>query len=174
MQHRNLGTEVLQVIFSVFLGLVVVAFVGIAVSTVYPEPPSGPDTPYNESAWQSWRLVTGVWLLVCATLVMVASMVIRFERVPVIGNGVLLGGLFTMIYAVGTALSAPNEWPRLAVVAVALAVTVGLGYWKFATRRATTRAPLADATSGPADALLSARVDAVEKTLDGLRRVLSD
>lgn len=176
MQHRNLGTEVLQMIFSVFLGLVVVAFVGIVVSTVHPEPLSGPDMPYNESAWKSWRLVTAVWLLACATLVMVASMVIRVDRVPVIGNGVLLGGLFTMIYAVGTALSAPNEWPRLAVVAVALAVTVGLGSWRFATRRATTPVALADATigSGPADAVLTARVDAVEKTLDGLRRVLND
>jgi hypothetical protein len=176
MQHRNLGAEVLQVIFSVFLGLVVVAFVGIVVSTVYPEPVPGPGNPYDERAWASWRLVTGVWLLICATLVMVASMLIRFDRVPVIGNGVLLGGLFTMIYAVGMALSAPNEWPRLAVVAVALVVTVGLGYWKFATRRTSPRPPIPDEAAGvgPADALLTARLDAVERTLDGLRRVLTD
>lgn len=176
MQHRNLGAEVLQVIFSVFLGLVVVAFVGIVVSTVYPEPASGPDTPYDENLWASWRLVTAVWLLICATLVMVAAMLIRFDRVPVLGNGILLGGLFTMIYAVGTALSAPNEWPRLAVVAAALVVTVGLGYWKFALRR--TRAVPAPAgtvpegAAGVVDAGLTARVDDLEARLDGIRHAL--
>ncbi|HET7725089.1 MAG TPA: hypothetical protein VFK68_10655 [Propionibacteriaceae bacterium] len=171
MHHRNLGTEVLQVIFSVFLGLVVVAFVGIVVSTVYPEPATAPDIPYDESAHASWRLVTGVWLLVCATLVMVASMLIRFDRVPVIGNGILLGGLFTMIYAVGVALSAPNEWPRLAVVAVALVVTVGLGYWKFAARR-TRAVPEPAAAPGTVDAGLTARVDDLEARLDGIRHAL--
>jgi hypothetical protein len=175
MQHRNLGAETLQVIFSVFLGLVVVAFVGIAVNTIYPEPQRGDYQTYDQVAWDAWRLTTGVWLLICATVVMIVAMLIGSDRIPVIGNGVLLGGLFTMIYAVIMALSSPNQWPRLAIVAVALLVTVGIGYWKFATRR-TKPATVPDVPQGAAqpDPALSARIDAVEKTLDGLRKALSD
>lgn len=176
MQHRNLGAETLQVIFSVFLGAVVVAFVGITVNTIYPEPQRGDFQTYDQVAWDSWRLTTGIWLLVCATLVMVAAMFIGSDRIPVIGNGILLGGVFTMIYAVGMALSSPNNWPRLAIVAVALLVTVGIGYWKFATRR--TKQPVepgAPHEGAPVtDPALSARLDAVEKTLDGIRRALGD
>lgn len=176
MQQRNLGAETLQVIFSVFLGLVVVAFVGIAVNTIYPEPQSGTYETYDQVAWDAWRLTTGVWLLICATLVMVAAMFIGSDRSPVIGNGILLGGVFTMIYAVGMALSSPNRWQRLVIVAVALVVTVGIGYWKFAARRANPPTQLVDVPAGAAqpDPALSARIDAVEKTLDGLRKALSD
>jgi hypothetical protein len=168
MQHRNLGAEALQVIFSVFLGLVVVAFVGIAVNTAYPQPTSSYDT-YDRAAMDTWTLTTGVWLLVCATLVMVAAMFIGSERIPVIGNGILLGGLFTMIYAVIMALSSPNRWPRLVVVAVALLVTVGVGYWKFATRRS---APASEAVAAVSDPALAARVDSLERTLEGIRKAL--
>ena len=176
MQHRNLGAETLQVIFSVFLGLVVIAFVGITVNTIYPEPQSGTFETYDQVAWNAWRLTTGIWLLVCATMVMIVAMIIGSDRIPVIGNGVLLGGLFTMIYAVGMALSAPNEWPRLLVAAVALLVTVGIGYWKFAARHAEAPAEAVDAAfgTGQPDPALSARIDAVENTLDGLRKALSD
>jgi hypothetical protein len=175
MQHRNLGAETLQVIFSVFLGLVVVAFVGITINTIYPEPSSNYET-YDQVAWNAWRLTTGIWLLVCATLVMVAAMFIGSDRIPVIGNGILLGGVFTMIYAVGMALSAPNNWPRLVIVGLALLVTVGIGYWKFATRHAEAPTGLVDVPpgAGQPDPALSARVDAVERTLDGLRKALSD
>jgi hypothetical protein len=81
-----------------------------------------------------------------------------------------------MIYAVGMALSAPNNWPRLVIVGLALLVTVGIGYWKFATRHAEAPTGLVDVPpgAGQPDPALSARVDAVERTLDGLRKALSD
>jgi hypothetical protein len=174
MPQRNLGQAVLQIVFSFFLGLVVVAFVGIALNTFYPEPGAGFELN-NAAAWDTWRLVTGTWLLICATAVMVASMLIPTERIPVITNGILLGGLFTMIYAVGTSLSAPNGWPRLAVVAGALLVTVGVAYWKFAVRKALAPTPLAASPDGSAavDPDLVARVDALEHRLAGLRHALN-
>jgi hypothetical protein len=62
------------------------------------------------------------------------------------------------------------------IVAVALVVTVGIGYWKFAARRAKPPTQLVDVPAGAAqpDPALSARIDAVERTLDGLRKALSD
>jgi hypothetical protein len=173
MPQRNLSQAVLQVVFSFFLGIVVVAFVGIALNTVYPEPASYETV--GAAAWDQWRIVTGTWLLICATVVMVASMLIRTDAIPVIGNGILLGGVFTMIYAVSMSLSATNAWPRLAVVAGALVVTVAVAYWKFAVRRvsppaaATRQVPL---TATDPDVV--ARIDRLEHRLDGIRQALHD
>lgn len=171
MQQRNLGAEVLQVFFSFFLGLIVVFFVGIAVNTIYPDPERGDSV----RGWADWHLWTGIWLLVCATLVMVVGVVVGSDRIPVIGNGVLLGGLFTMIDAIGAVWSAPNDWRRLGMIAAALLVTLGIGYWKFARRRAVPATVESTAMFPTAtDPALSARLDAVERTLDGLRRALGD
>jgi hypothetical protein len=107
---------------------------------------------------------------------MIASMLIRTERIPVITNGILLGGLFTMIYAVGMSLSAANNWPRLAVMAGALVVTVGVAYWKFAGRKPSAPAslPASPDRSAAVDPDLVARVDALEHRLAGLRDALDD
>lgn len=168
--QRTLSQSILQVIFSIFLGLVVVAFVGIAVNTFYPEPDPGM-LPYDDKFFATWRLVTGIALLISATVVMVVSM-IRSEAIPVISNGLLLGGLFTMIYAVGMSISAQNQWPRLAVVAVALVVTLGVGYWKYVRRRESAQARQAEAPAGTDDAL-AGRVTALEAKLEAIGRALS-
>ena len=51
-----------------------------------------------------------------------------------------------------------------------------IGYQKFAIRRANLATQLVDVPAGAAqsDPALSARIDAVETTLDGLRKALSD
>ena len=168
--QRDLSQSVLQVIFSVFLGLVVTAFVGIGVNTFYPEPRyvTGPTSDYAQ-----WRLITSIVLLVCATLVMLLSLAIA-ETGPVLANGALLGGLFTMIYAVGMGISADNQWPRLLVVAAALAITVAVGWWKF-TRG---RGPVATSAVSGAGVVLpgeaEARLGAIEAMLDALGRALRD
>ncbi len=166
--QRELSQSILQVIFSIFLGLVVVAFVGIGVNTFYPSP-IGPDGNWDQAAWSTWQLNTSAALLVCATVVMVLSM-IRSELAPVIANGVLLGGLFTMIYAVGMSISVGNQWPRFALISVALVISVGVGYWKFTRRRPAPAA--AAAGGGAADPELAARVTAMEGKLEALGRVL--
>ena len=161
--QRELSQSILQVIFSIFLGLVVVAFVGIGVNTFYPRPPYSPD-----DLWVNYELNLSAILLVCATLVMVLSM-IRSELAPVIANGALLGGLFTMIYAVVTSASTSSQWPRFALISAALAVSVGVGYWKFGRAR---KAPPVAAGTGSVDPELVARVEALEGKLDALGRVL--
>lgn len=166
--QRDLSQSVLQVIFSVFLGLVVTAFVGIGVNTFLPEPEydSGP-----QSVFAQYRLTTSVVLLVCATLAMLLSLAIS-ESGPVLGNGTLFGGLFTMIYAVGVGVSSDNQWPRFAVMTAALVITVLVGWWKF-TRG---RKPVV-ATAGGGDVLpgeAEARLSAVEAKLDALGRALRD
>ncbi|MFT4110695.1 hypothetical protein, partial [Propionicimonas sp.] len=130
----------LQVIFAFFLGLVVVAFVGIGVNTFYPEP----EWTGTGSAHTDWRLTTGIILLVCATVLLVISLLLP-EVQGALSNGVLLGGVFTMVYAVGITVTTDRSVLRFVVVAAALVVTIGIGWAKFARGR---RAPAA----GPATA----------------------
>lgn len=166
--QRDLSASLLQVIFSIFLGLVVTAFIGIGVNTFFPDPES-----YDSSAdWDGHRLTTSIILLVCATAVMLVSLAIATAG-PVIANGALLGGLFTMVYAVGIGLSAGNQWPRFAVLALALAVTVAVGWWKF-TRAPKSAPPPAGPVPGGLDGAAEARLSAVEAKLDALGRALRD
>lgn len=158
----------LQVIFAFFLGLVVVAFVGIGVNTFYPEPP----WDGSEAGWANWRLVTGIILLVCATVLLAVSLLLP-ETQGVLSNGVLLGGVFTMVYAVGMTVTSDRSVLRFVVVAAALAVTIGIGYLKFVRRRAAVAAA---AAAAPADAQasgeLAGRLTVVEQKLDAIARAL--
>jgi hypothetical protein len=73
-------------------------------------------------------------------------------------------------------LSATNDWARLAVIAGAFVVTVGVAYWKFAVRMtAPTALPAGPPDQiSPVDPGLPARVDRLERRLDDLRKALAD
>jgi len=174
----------LQTIFSFFLGLMVLAVVGVGVNTFYPQP-----TDTNQKAQEAisrkmetfnmktsnrsltateqaemnklqdqqnaladktaeqmkgWTRNTSIILVLFATLVMGISL-IRSEQLRVISNGLLLGGLFIMIYGVGWVISSGNSTARFVVVLFALVVALGLGYIKFVRNR---EAAVAVATSG--------------------------
>lgn len=160
----------LQTIFSFFLGLMVLAFIGIGVITFYPQPDY--DEPpemrelqrEQEQIWskdrdgelsaadqkrvdeiqeemdalweeqeevrQIWARNTSIILILFATLVMGISL-IRSEQLRVISNGLLLGGLFTMVYGVGWIIASGESVARFGVIVFALAITLGLGYLKF-------------------------------------------
>ena len=88
--HRqNMKTNnALQVIFSAFfLGLVVVAFVGIGVNTFYPEPPYGYEPG---SAHSSWQLITGIILPACATVLLAVSLFLGDDK-GALSNGLSAG-----------------------------------------------------------------------------------
>lgn len=164
--QRELSQSILQVLFSIFLGLVVVAFVGIGVNTVYPQPGrDGEWTSDTSLMWEAWRLNTGVALLLCATVVMAISL-LRVDEMPVLNNGVLLGGLFTMIYGTGMVISAGSGWPRFAAVTFALIVSLAVGWWRFTRGRAAKPVVAGAADTGP----LAERLDAIEARLDSVGR----
>lgn len=163
MKTNNL----LQVIFAFFLGLVVVAFVGIGVNTFYPEPDYSVALP---PAFESWRLITGVILLICATVILAVSLFLP-EAQGVLSNGLLLGGVFTMVYAVGMTVTAGGSLLRLVVVTVALAVTIAIGYLKFVRRRRPVDVASAEPAAGGE---LAERLTVLERKLDALGRALHD
>lgn len=209
---RDRQQYALQTIFSFFLGLMVVAVVGIGVNTFYEAPDQqhrdrinelnrereelyrgneaaekgeGELSPADrkradeidketsdiyaeiEKARPAWARNTSIVLIVFATAVMGVSLV-RSDQLRVISNGLLLGGLFTMVYGVGMAIFSGESIARFAVIVFALLVTVGLGYLKFVRGReehavvaaggTVTAANIDDATL----ASLVARIEALE------------
>ena len=156
----------LQIIFAFFLGLVVVAFVGIGVNTFYPYPTYVEGRP---DQYVGWQLTTGIVLLICAAVILAVSLFLP-EHQAVLSNGILLGGVFTMIYAVGMTVSSDASVVRFVVVAVALAVTVAIGYLKFVRGRAA-KAGVAAAPETVAGEL-GERLTVVERKLDALGRAL--
>ncbi len=83
----------------------------------------------------AWSRNTSILLVLLATFVMGVSLV-QSERLKVLSNGLLLGGLFTMVYGVGwIVLSYQQSATRLAVIGLALVVTLIFGYLKFVRSR---------------------------------------
>lgn len=191
----------LQTIFSFFLGLMVVAFIGVGVNTFYPSPAeryqaqlqplydqqntlqAGGKTPTpaeqtqmtavqtkindlqakQRSEEQPWSLNTSIVLVLFATAVMGVSLV-RAEQLRVLSNGLLLGGLFTMLYGMGWTIASSTSNTRFYVVLFALAVTIALGYLKFVRlREAAAAAPVPAMATELGD--LPARVAALEARL---------
>lgn len=165
----------LQTIFSFFLGLMVLAFIGVGVNTFYPSPsdrftprqqqlqidlntaqnkaPQGSYTTTQQAeinriqhqiddlsneqaaAEKDWAKGTSIVLVIFATFVMAVSLV-RSEQLRVLSNGLLLGGLFTMLYGTGWVIFSGNSTVRCAVITFALLVSIALGYLKFVRERA--------------------------------------
>lgn len=77
-----------------------------------------------------WFLSTSIILIVFSTLLLVVSL-LRSDQLQVISSGLLLGGVFTMLYGVGWIAFTGTSVLRFVVMTIALVITVGLGYARF-------------------------------------------
>ena len=200
----------LQTIFSFFLGLMVVAFVGVGVNTFYPSPTETYQKQQTEiqrqmealsvknangrsvdattqaqtaalqkqqnalqdkieTEMKGWARNTSIILVLFATLVMGVSLMLN-EQLRVISNGLLLGGLFCMVYGAGWVIFSGNSVARFVVILFALVVALGLGYLKFVRGRAPEavgQPAVAGSASGAVDDValsgLASRVSALEE-----------
>jgi hypothetical protein len=211
MRHGPSGG--LQVIFAIFLGLMVTAFIGVGVYTFYPPPheetralmtqlhreeqditsmrSADSMTPEERTRLDDvrtrrraledqtlqrrkvWGRTTSIVLVALATLTMVLSLW-RPEHLPVISNGLLLGGVFTMVYGVGWIITSDASGMRFVVLTAALAITLGVGYARFvrpprAAAGGEGRAPQPDDI-----AALASRVDALEARIAAAVSALRD
>lgn len=177
MSTEQRKVDALQLIFSVFLGILLVVVIGVGVWTFYPQP-FGPNSPEQERLEElykeqemlgrtsekapstaeqdaefrriqdeidevndamsdrrdSWAVGTSIILLSFATLLMAVSLFLP-EHVRVFSNGVLLGGVFTVIYGTGWSFAGGDTRARFWVVLVALGLSVLFGYLRFVRRR---------------------------------------
>lgn len=117
-----------------------------------------------------WGRNTSILLMVFATLVMALS-ILGADRLPVLNNGLLLGGAFSMVYGVGLILVTNTSVERFLVITGALLITLGLGYVRFVTRRVVVAAPAGPGATGLGD--LEARLQALERRMDEAASALS-
>jgi hypothetical protein len=183
----------LSTIFAIFLGLMVTAFIGVGVYTYYPEPKTfneritaldrqhqaignskAPDVLTSDERARMQQLVDernrvqdDLILIALATLTMAVS-ILGAPQLPVVSNGLLLGGVFTMLYGVGWIIATDTSTARFLVITAALAITLGLGYVRF-VRGAPSEA-VSTGFGPPGD--LDARVRRLEQRLDEAARAL--
>jgi uncharacterized protein HemX len=211
-----IGRGVLQAIFTVFLGLMITAVVGVGVYTFHPNPAA--DTQEQVQALyqererlqgctsvqgctaleelteaeraeldaidvqvlelqeaadaqrEAWSQSTSVILIVIATALMAVALLLG-DSVTVLSNGILLGGLFTMLYGVGWGLASGNSLTRFLVLVAALAVSLGLGYLKFVRPR---KVPADEVTSAHGPAAAGSIADPSSEQLAALTARVAD
>lgn len=118
---------------------------------------------------RGWNLSTSIVLIVFSTLLLAGSL-LRPEQLPVIANGLLLGGIFSMLYGVGWVANSESSITRFVVMTVALAITIGLGWARFSRRVAPeVAAPVAGDLSA-----LATRVVSLERRLRDAGRRLGE
>jgi len=115
------------------------------------------------AAREVWGRNTSIVLIAFATVVMSVSLV-RADQLRVISNGLLLGGLFTMLYGIGWIIATGTSQARFWVMTAALLITIALGYLKFVRgREAATAAVGALEPSGADVASLEQRIESLER-----------
>jgi predicted histidine transporter YuiF (NhaC family) len=145
--------KIMRVVFTFFLGALIALFVGFGIHTFYP-PPERPDTggiemkanPTDEEVarvaaaeaayevkFQAYSRNVSVASMCGAVLLLGASLLLE-RRNKVMANGVLLGGLFTLVYGVGRGFVSRDTTTLFVTLAVALLIVWYLGFRRFRSR----------------------------------------
>jgi len=145
----------LKWVYTVFIGILLATTVGVGIQAFYP-PPKQPNpviqpTPVNESSasavikqnekntqqWsdyqaksQNYNKDVSIITTVAAILLLVVS-VTMLQKIALIADGALLGGLLTELYSTFRGFMSGDDKVRFLVVIIGLAVALFLGYTKF-------------------------------------------
>jgi len=126
----------------------------------------------GRAEFETWARNTSIILILFATLAMGVSLV-RFEQLRIISNGLLLGGVFTMLYGTGWVIASGSSVARFAVMTFALFVTFALGYIRFVRgRQVPVPAPEAVTLEVAAMSALGHRVERLERQVSEAAAVL--
>jgi Flp pilus assembly protein TadB len=156
----------LKLIYTFFLGILIAIFVGMGVATFYPEPkyPQYPKELQTSSAYseeltaeqkrldrqytkdvndytnkqKNYDRNVSIIVLIAAVVILAVSLLI--PKMDVVSDGMLLGGVFTLIYSIGRSFSSDSPKVSFAVVTVGLIVTIILGHRKFVKPQAAEAA----------------------------------
>lgn len=147
--------SVLRIIYTFFLGLLLAVFIGVGVNTFY-EPPEMPRYPAELETYSKevtdeqaaklrafdaenreyqdklkpYNRDVSVITLVAAVTLLVVSIVFQ-RRIRIIADGIMLGGLFTLVYSIGRGFASEDSKYLFVVVTIGLAIALYLGYRRF-------------------------------------------
>lgn len=148
----------LRVLYTIFLAILLALFVGLGISAFYqaPEQPDyqsyeemdpckdGEETKEEkekrqeldkqvkdyEAEMKVYNRNVSIIAMVFAVIMVVLTFIV-LKNMPILNDGLLLGGVLTLAYSVIRGLGSENEQFRFIVVTVAIIVAVFLGYKKF-------------------------------------------
>jgi len=119
----------------------------------------------SRASTEAWGGRTSIILVALATIAMAISLTAA-AQLPVISSGLLMGGVFTMLYGVGWVIVSGTSTTRFIVMTFALVITLALGYARFVRRRAPAEARSAGATAPTGEfADLEQRVRTLEERM---------
>lgn len=160
----------MRLVFTFFLGALLALFIGFGIHTFYP-PPQQPDTagiemkanPTDEEVaraaaaqkayaaeYQVYSRNVSIMSMAGAVVLLGASLLLE-RRNKVVANGILLGGLFTLVYGVGRGFVSRDTTTLFVALTVALLIVLYLGFRRFRSpRQPTEEAPPPVTPSPPA------------------------
>ncbi len=150
----------LQFIYTFFLGITIALFIGIGINTFYPQPdmPQPPETlnslnnlnkqpteqqialqnsydisvqDFNKNKMNPYNRNVSIITLATAIILVALSMLLEHKNIKVIADGVMVGGLLTLLYSVGRGVASQDNQYMFGAVAVGLALVLYLGYHRF-------------------------------------------
>ena len=146
---------IIKIVYMFFLGLLTAVFVGVGINTFY-EGPIEPEYPkttvVNEkndvvsqkqqdeydmasrAYWDAQKIYSrNVSIIVLLIAVILVSASLHYDRrSPIIANGVMLGGLFTLVYGIIRSFMSADSRYIFVAATVGLGLVVYLGYRRFA------------------------------------------
>jgi hypothetical protein len=151
----------LRIVYTIFLGLLLATFVGVGIAAFYKQPkypeypprlqyaPTVPEKSGTTSAEyvkeqeaytkkteafqkisEEYNKNVSIIALIAAIIFVVGSLTL-VKHILAIADGVLLGGVVTLIYSIGRGFSANDDIFRFFVVSVGLFIALIVGYLKF-------------------------------------------
>ena len=147
----------LKFVYSFFLGLLLAVFVGVGVATFYPTPkapeyPAVLQTSKSPDAYSdqqrkvdeqfqkdqksysdrlsSYNRNVALIVLSAAVILVVLGLTLH-AWVDVLADGLLLGGVFSLLYSIGRSFAGGNPRYSFVIVSAGLVITGVVGYIKF-------------------------------------------
>ncbi|MFI7480995.1 hypothetical protein ACH9EU_01125 [Kocuria sp. M1R5S2] len=158
--HDGTDSRVMRTVYTIFLGVLLALFVGLGITTFHPGPeePTPPPavavaqeqrepTPEERQEWLAYEREREAWedenmrysrdvgiaALVASVVLLAVGMLVERRR-PVLADGALLAGLFTLLHSVTRSLISRDTIASFTVVTVALVLVLLLGYRRFVDR----------------------------------------
>jgi len=155
----------IKLIYALFAGILIAVFIGVGISVFYEEPAWPEEPSFYKSSWEEKDLTAeqiaerDAWeaedqayqddmkiynrnvsiIGLAFAIVFLAIGITGLQKTEVLSNSLLLGGIFTLLYSMGRGLASGDDAFRFAMIAVSLAIVLGLGYWKFGRPQKTAK-----------------------------------
>jgi hypothetical protein len=158
---KDSGDMVLKLIYTFLIGIFLAVFVGVGIAAFYPAPkyPEAPlsikycssdagklqvdneelkaEAEKYDKTEREYRAKSQIYNRNVSTMALVASILIViasltfFKKILLIADGLLLGGVLTLLYSVIRGFEADDNMFRFVVVSIGLIISLFLGYVKF-------------------------------------------